>query len=46
MDLAPMVRRYVAPGDVVLVKGSFASGMGYVVKKLLAVETQKRAVYG
>ena len=45
-DLAHMVRRYVGPGDVVLVKGSFASAMGHVVEKLLTVETQKRAVNG
>ncbi|MBH63796.1 MAG: UDP-N-acetylmuramoylalanyl-D-glutamyl-2, 6-diaminopimelate--D-alanyl-D-alanine ligase [Alphaproteobacteria bacterium] len=45
-DLAPIVSRYVGPGDIVLIKGSFASAMARVVEKLLTVETQKRAVNG
>ncbi len=33
-DLAALVTRAVRPGDVVMVKGSFASGMGAVVEEL------------
>jgi len=45
-NLAPLVSRYVGPGDVVLIKGSFARAMSQVVQSLLTVETQKRAVNG
>ena len=45
-DLATLVSRFVGPGDVVLIKGSFASAMSRVVEGLLTVETQKRAVNG
>ena len=45
-DLAPFVSRFIGPGDVVLIKGSFASAMGQIVESLLTVETQKRAVNG
>ena len=45
-ELASLVGDSVGPGDVVLVKGSFAVGMGRVVERLLAAETQRRAVDG
>ncbi len=45
-ELAPLVGEFVRPGDVVLVKGSFAVGMGHVVERLLAAETQRRVVHG
>ena len=45
-DLATLVSRFVGPGDIVLIKGSFASAMNQVVEGLLAVETQKRVVNG
>ena len=45
-DLATLVSRFVGPGDIVLIKGSFASAMSQVVEGLLTVETQKRAVNG
>ena len=46
VDLAPLVSRFVGPGDIVLIKGSFASAMSQVVESLLTVKTQKRAVNG
>ncbi len=45
-ELAPLIGEFVGPGDVVLVKGSFAIGMGHVVARLLAAETGRRAVDG
>lgn len=45
-ELASLVGDSVRSGDVVLVKGSFAVGMGRVVERLLAAETQRRAVNG
>ena len=45
-ELAPLVGEFVRPGDVVLVKGSFAIDMGHVVERLLAAETRRRAVNG
>ena len=45
-ELAPLVGGFVRPGDVVLVKGSFAIDMGHVVERLLAAETRRRAVNG
>lgn len=45
-ELAPLVGEFVRPGDVVLVKGSFAINMGHVVERLLAAETRRRAVNG
>ena len=45
-DLLPSVTRFVKPGDVVLVKGSFASAMGQVVEGLLDLEAQRRAAKG
>ena len=41
-----LVGEFVRPGDVALVKGSFAINMGHVVERLLAAETRRRTVNG
>jgi UDP-N-acetylmuramoyl-tripeptide--D-alanyl-D-alanine ligase len=45
-EMAELVARRLAPGDVVTVKGSFGSRMGDVVKHLLAVQTATCTVKG
>ncbi len=45
-ELTPRVVAGVRPGDVVMVKGSLASGMRRVVAALRALDRQPRAANG
>ena len=46
-ELAPMVAAAVLPGDVVMVKGSYSTGMGDVIQALLGLNSvPSRAVNG